>query len=73
MLLNVIKHQRPNIDKIHLYAKDQLLINVIERLGNEVSKYPKAFVDDSETIDNVYVNLEDYNPIKERRMLIVFH
>ena len=33
----------------------------------------KAFVDYSQTIDDVYGNLEeDYNPTKKRRVLIVF-
>ena len=33
----------------------------------------KAFVDYSQTIDDVYRNLEeDYNPTKKRRVLIVF-
>ena len=35
-------------------------------------KNPKAFIDYSETIDNVYENLEDYNPTKKRKVLIVF-
>ena len=39
MLLNLIKHQRPDIDRIYLYFKDpfksrcQLLINEGEKLG----------------------------------------
>ena len=32
----------------------------------------KAFTDYSQTTDDVYENLEDYNPTKKRRMLIVF-
>ena len=38
MLLNLIKHQQPNIEKIYLYvrdtseSKDQLLINGREKL-----------------------------------------
>ena len=34
-------------------------------------KNPKAFCDYSQTID-VYENLEDYNPTKKRKVLIVF-
>ena len=73
MLLNLIKRQIPDIDKICLYlkypsvSKYQLLIN-----GTEVSKNPKAFIDYSQTIDDVYENLEDYNLTKKRRVLIVF-
>ena len=29
-------------------------------------KSPKVFIDYSQTIDDVYENLEDYNPIKEK-------
>ena len=35
-------------------------------------KNPKAFCDYSHTIDDVYENLEDYNPTKKRKVLIVF-
>ena len=35
-------------------------------------KNPKAFCDYSQTIDDVYENLEDYNPTKKRKVLIVF-
>ena len=77
VLLNLIKHQRQDIDKIYFYVKDpfeskyQLLINGREKVGTENLKNPKAFIDYSNTID-VYENLEDYNPTKKRRVLIVF-
>ena len=51
MLLNLIKHQQPDIDKIYLYVKDpfkskyQLLINKREKVGIENLKNPKAFTD----------------------------
>ena len=35
-------------------------------------KNPKAFVDYSQTIDDVYENLEGYNPTKKRWNLTVF-
>ena len=79
MLFNLVKNQRPAIDKIYLYIKDpfeskyQLLINEREKAGIKKLKNPKAFIDYSQTIDNVYENLEDYNPTKKRRVLIVFH
>ena len=78
MLLNLIKHQLPDIEKLYLYIKDpfeskyQLLINGREKLGIDNLKNPKAFIDYSQTIDDVYENLEDYNPTKKRRVLIVF-
>ena len=78
VLLNLIKHQQPEIDKIYLYVKNQsqskyqLLINGREKLGIKILKNPKAFIDYSQTIDDVYENLVDYNPTKKRIVLIVF-
>ena len=72
MLLNLIKYQWPDIDKIYLYVKDslkskyQLLTNGREKVGNETLKYPKALIDYSWTNDDVYENLEDYNPTKKK-------
>ena len=78
MLLNLIKYQRPDIDKIHLYVEDpfqskyQLLINARKKVGTEILKNPRAFIDYSQTIDDVYEHLEDYNSTKKKRALIVF-
>ena len=44
-----------------LESKYQLLIKQREKVGIESLKNPKVFVDYSETIDDVYENLEDYN------------
>ena len=33
---------------------------------------PKPFIDYSQTTDDVYEDLEDYNPTKKRKMLLVF-
>ena len=35
-------------------------------------KNAKTLIDYSQTINNVYENLEDYNAIKKRKMLIFF-
>ena len=77
VLLILIKQQGLDIDKIYLYIKDplqskQLLINGREKVGIESLKNPKAFTDYSQTIEDVYENLEDYNPTKKRRVLAVF-
>ena len=78
MPLNLIKNQRPYIDKIYLHvnkpfeSKYQLLINGREKLGIKKLKNPKAFIDYSQTIDDIYKNLEDYNPTKKNKVLIVF-
>ena len=49
-----------------------MLINGREKVGIKILENPKAFIDYSETIDSVYEDLEDYNPTKKRRVLIVF-
>ena len=51
MLLNLIKQQRPDIDKIYLYVKDPLLINKRGKVGIQILKNPKAFIDYSQTVD----------------------
>ena len=77
MVLNLIKHQRPDIDKIYLFVKDsfkskyQLLINGREKVGINTPKNLKAFIDHLQVIDDVYKKLEDYNATKTRRVLIV--
>ena len=51
MLLNLIKHQQPDFDKIYLHVKDpfkskyQLLINGREKVGLKELKNPNAFMD----------------------------
>ena len=76
-LLNLINNQ-PDIDKIYLYAKDpyekqyQYLINKCEKVGLNHLNDPKAFMEYSNDMQDVYKNIEDYNPIKKRKVLIVF-
>ena len=76
-LLNLINNQ-PDIDKIYLYTKDpsekkyQYLINKREKVGLNHFNDPKAFMEYSNDMQDVYKNTEDYNPIKERKILIIF-
>ena len=49
-----------------------MLINGREKVGIKILKNPKAFIDYSQKIDDVYENLEDYNSTKKRRVLILF-
>ena len=76
--MKLIKHQQPDVDKIYLYVKDpleseyKLLIDGRENKDLKILKNPKAFIDYSQTINDLYENLEDYNPTKKRRVLIVF-
>ena len=75
--MNLINNE-PDIDKIYLYAKDaydkkyQYLINKREKLGLNHFKDPKAFMEYSKDMQDVHKNIEDYNPIKKRKILIVF-
>ena len=47
------------------------IINGREGVGIKKLKNSKAFIDYIQTIDDVYCNLEDYNPTKKRKVLIV--
>ena len=42
------------------------------KIGINNLKNPKAFIDYSQAIDDVYENLEDYNQIKKTRVSVVF-
>ena len=76
-LLNLINNQ-PDIDKIYLYAKDpyeakyQFLINKRESTGLKHFNNPKAFIEYSNDMQDVYKNIDEYNPDKENKILIVF-
>ena len=76
-LLSLIENQ-PDIDKIYLYAKDpyeskyQYLINKREGVGINHFNDPKAFIDYSNDTHDVYKNIDNYNPDKENKILIVF-
>ena len=47
-------------------SKYQLLINRREKIVIKKFKNPKVFIDDSQLIDDVDENLEDYNPAKKK-------
>ena len=70
-LLNLINHE-PDIDKIYLYAEDtyeakyKLLIDKRETTGL------KAFIKNSNDINNIYKNIEEYNSNRKQKILIVF-
>ena len=76
-LLNLINNQ-PNIDKMYLYAKDpyedkyQFLIKKRENIGLKHFNDPKAFIEYSNDMHDVYKNIDHYNPDKENKILIVF-
>ena len=75
--MNLINNQ-PDSDKIYLYAKDpyeakyQYLIHKHEKVGLEPFNDPRTFIEYSNDMQDVYNNIEDYNPGKKRKILIVF-
>ena len=79
-LLNLIKEQDYHdvIDKIYLYTKDlsepkyEYLIKKREDAGIKHLNNPNAFIECSNTMDDVYENIDDCNPSRKRKILIVF-
>ena len=61
-----------------MYAKDpyeakyQFLINKRESTGLKHFNDPKAFIEYSNDMQDVYKNIDEYNTDKERKILIVF-
>ena len=76
-LLKLINNQ-PDIDKIYLYANDPyeakylFLINKRESTVLKHFNDPKASIEYSNDMQDVYENTEKYNPGKKRKILIVF-
>ena len=76
-LLNLIKEQ-DDIDKIYLYAKDlsepkyEYLIKKRKKAGIKHLNDPNAFMECSNTMDDVYESINDYNLSRKRKILIVF-
>ena len=79
-LFNLIKKQDTEnlINKTFLYAKDlnetkyQLLIKKCGDVGIKYLNDSKAFIEYSNTMDNIYNNIDDYNPTRKRKILVVF-
>ena len=77
VLLNLIESQ-PDIDKIYLYAKGLYeakylyLINIRKKVGIDHFNDPKAYIEYSNNMHDVYKNIDEYNPDKDNENLIVF-
>ena len=77
-LLNLVQQDNNIIDKNYLYEKDleepkyQFLIKIREQAGIKNLNDPNAFIECSNTMDNVYNNIDDYNAKRKRKVLIVF-
>ena len=76
-LLNLINEQH-DIDKIYLYArglnepKYEILIKNRKDAGIKHLNDPNAFIEFSNTMDDVYENILDYNSSRKKKILIVF-
>ena len=76
-LLNLINEQR-DIDNIYLYAKDlgkskyKYLIKNRENAGIKHVNDSNAFIECSNTMDDIYENVNNYNPTRKRKTLIIF-
>ena len=63
---------------MYLYGKDpyeakyQFLINKRESTGLKHFNDCKAFIEYSNDMDDIYENIEEYNPNKKRKVLVVF-
>ena len=79
-LLNLIQKQdnKNLINKIYLYTKDlsepkyQFLIKKCEDAEIKNLNDPSAFIEYSNTMDDVYANIDGYNPRRKRKILILF-
>ena len=76
ILLNL--NEQNDIDKIYLYTRDlnkpkyKILIKKCENAGIKHLNDPNAFIECSNTMDDVYENIHDYNSRRKRKILIVF-
>ena len=73
-LLNLIEEQYC-IDKIYLYAKYlgetkyKFLIKKRKDVGAKHYNDPNAFIECSNTMDEVYENIDHYNPRRKKKIL----
>ena len=76
-LINLVNEQN-DTDKFYLYARDlskpkyEYLIKRREDVGIKHVNNPNTFIECSNTMDDVYENIHDYNPGRKRKILIVF-
>ena len=76
-MLNLINEQHYT-DKIYLHARDlsepkyESLIKKRENGGIKHLNDSNAFINCSNTMDDVYENINGYNPSRKRKILIVF-
>ena len=72
------QEKQDDIDKIFLYAKDlsepkyEFLIKKREDAGIKHLNVSNAFTECTNDMDDVYENIDDYNPNRKRKILIVY-
>ena len=77
-LLNSIQRDNNIVDQIYLYAKEveepkyKLLIDKREKAGINFNNDPNVFIEYSNTTDNIFSDIEDYNKNRKRKILIIF-
>ena len=76
-LINLI-NEKNDIHKIYLYARDlseakyEYLIKKRKDAGIKYLNNPNAFMECSNTMDDVCENINDYSSVRKRKILIVF-
>ena len=71
-LINLINEQN-DIEKIYFYARDlsepkhEYLVKTREDAGIKHLDNSNAFIKCSNTVDDVYQNINDFNPIRKRK------
>ena len=61
-----------------MYSKDpyeaihQYLINILEKVRIDLFNDPRAYIEYSNDMHDVYKNIDDYNPDIENKTLVVF-
>ena len=48
------------------------MIKKLKDVGTKYCNDPNAFIECSNRMDDVYQNIDDYNPTRKRKILIVF-
>ena len=77
-LLNFIQKDNNIVDKIYLYAKDleepkyKFLIHKREKAGINFNNDANAFIEYSNSMDDISPNIEAYNKKRRRKVLIIF-
>ena len=77
-LLNSIQKDNNIINKIYLYTKDleepkyQLFINKREKAGINLNNDSTAFIEHSNSMDDIFSDINNYNKKRKRKVLIIF-